>query len=192
MLVLVIGGSGSGKSEYAEERVLLAGDLPRYYVATMEPGGREANARIGRHRALRAGKGFETVECACGLERLRLPQRGAVLIEDLSNLAANEIWSAQGRGFVPELAELICEGVFRLEQEHELVVVVGNDIHRDCGQTTGELLRFAELLGGCHALLAARAHEVTEVVCGIALHVKAGGAVCKAPRVKGKGFPEDL
>lgn len=188
MLVLVTGGSGSGKSEYAETRVLDAGEMPRYYVATMEPSGEEAKARIRRHREMRAGKGFETMECACRLERLHVPARGALLIEDLSNLVANELWSAQGRGFVPGLAKLVCEEIFRLEAEHELVVVVGNDIHRDCCAPGGELVRFGELLGACHRLLAARAAEVTEVVCGIALHMKTGGA----PRVTGKGSPEDL
>lgn len=172
MLVLVIGGSGSGKSEYAEARVLLAGNLPRYYVATMEPYGDGAAERIGRHRALRAGKGFETVECACGLERLHLPGRGAVLIEDLPNLLANEIWSAHGRGFVSDLAKIVCDGIMRLLAAHELVVVVGNDVHRDCGEVSGEMGRFLELLARAHMLLAACADEVTEVVCGIALRVK--------------------
>lgn len=172
MLSFVIGGSGSGKSEYAEGLVLSAGKMPRYYVATMEPFGAEAEERIARHRALRVGKGFETVECACCLEELCLPEGGAVLIEDLSNLIANEIWSARGKGDVPGLAELVCGEIFRLAESQELVVVVGNDIHRDCGELTGEMKRFGELLGACHALLAARADEVTEVVCGIALHLK--------------------
>lgn len=172
MLIFVFGGSGSGKSEYAESRVLAAGEMPRYYVATMEPCGEEAEQRIERHRVLRAGKGFATVECACHLERLRLPQCGAVLIEDLSNLVANEIWSEQGRGDIPGLAELVCDGIFRLEEAHALVVVVGNDIHRDCGEPTAETKRFAELIGQCHTLLAARADEVTEVVCGIPLELK--------------------
>lgn len=172
MLVFVIGGSGSGKSEYAEGRVLAAGDMPRYYVATMEPFGPEAKKRIGRHRVLRAGKGFLTVECACRLESLQLPAGGAVLIEDLSNLIANEIWSARGRGFSRHLAGEVCDGVLRLLAEQELVVIVGNDIHRDIGELTAETKQFVEILAEVQALLAGRADEVTEVVCGIALKVK--------------------
>ena len=37
MFTLVVGGAASGKSEYAEQLILRAGALPRYYVATMEP-----------------------------------------------------------------------------------------------------------------------------------------------------------
>ena len=63
MFTLVVGGAASGKSEYAEQLILRAGALPRYYVATMEPFGAEARARIARHRVLRAQKRFETIEC---------------------------------------------------------------------------------------------------------------------------------
>ena len=55
MFTLVVGGAASGKSEYAEQLILRAGALPRYYVATMEPFGAEARARIARHRARKSG-----------------------------------------------------------------------------------------------------------------------------------------
>lgn len=69
MMTLVTGGSGSGKSEYAE-RLAVAGGTPRIYVATMIPWDDEGRRRIEKHRAMRTGKGFETVECYTGLERL--------------------------------------------------------------------------------------------------------------------------
>jgi len=56
--------------------------------------------------------------------------------------------------------------------EHDLVVVVGNDIYRDCGELTAETEPFAALLSAVQMFLAGRADEVTEVVCGIALRVK--------------------
>ena len=36
MLTLVTGGSGSGKSAFAEDRVLSFGDAQRIYIATMQ------------------------------------------------------------------------------------------------------------------------------------------------------------
>ena len=56
MLIYVYGGSGSGKSAYAEQRIVASGEKKRYYVATMEPFGTEGRRRIARHRALREGK----------------------------------------------------------------------------------------------------------------------------------------
>lgn len=172
MLVLVIGGSGSGKSEYAEQRILEAGEPARYYVATMEPHGEEGQKRIARHRKLRAGKGFTTIECPTHLEKLQFDQQGAVLLEDLSNLLANEIWSEAGGGWTDDLAERVCQAVLKLEQNHRLVVVVGNDIHREDDTLSTEMERFVTLLGECQAGLAAAADEVTEVVCGIPLQRK--------------------
>ena len=37
MITLVTGGSGSGKSAYAEEVLTGFGDFPRIYIATMYP-----------------------------------------------------------------------------------------------------------------------------------------------------------
>ena len=167
MLTFIFGGSGSGKSEYAEQRILEAGEMPRYYVATMEPFGEEGKKRITRHQKLRAGKGFVTVECATHLEQLQLPESGAVLLEDLSNLTANEIWSEAGRGWSQNLAEEICRTIKKLSDEHLLFVVVGNDIHRDVEPQTPEMEQYASTLAECQTRLAALADEVVEVVCGI-------------------------
>ena len=56
MFTLVVGGAASGKSEYAESLVLQ--DLPRYYIATMQPFDGECRARIAKHRRMRAEKQF--------------------------------------------------------------------------------------------------------------------------------------
>ena len=69
-VTLVIGAAASGKSAYAES-LCLGHDGPRVYLATMEPFGEEGARRIARHRALREGKGFST------LERTRDGARGA-------------------------------------------------------------------------------------------------------------------
>ena len=71
MMELVIGGSGSGKSAYAEtavcrcRRFLSEGinrEVPLYYIADMIPYGRETEKKIEAHRKMRSGKGFETLE----------------------------------------------------------------------------------------------------------------------------------
>ena len=46
MLTLVTGGSGSGKSAFAEDRVLSFGDAQRIYIATMHPFDEESHKRI--------------------------------------------------------------------------------------------------------------------------------------------------
>lgn len=72
MLIMVTGGSGSGKSEFAERCCMELCPGEKIYIATMQPFGKEGAARIQRHKKLRAGKHFQTVECYTGLEKLIL------------------------------------------------------------------------------------------------------------------------
>lgn len=75
MLILVSGGAASGKSEYAESLIVRAGHEKRTYIATMEIFDAEGERRAARHRAMRAGKGFTTLECPRGLMEAALPVR---------------------------------------------------------------------------------------------------------------------
>ena len=99
-MTLVIGGAASGKSRFAEEWVMR---LPgkRIYLATMEALDAESEARIARHRLLRAGRGFETLECSLDLSHCAVPDRANVLLEDLPNLLANEMFRPGGGGERP-------------------------------------------------------------------------------------------
>ena len=98
MLTIVTGGSGSGKSAFAEDKVLAFGEAQRVYIATMHPFDEESHKRIERHRKMRAGKGFETIECYVNLKEQTLPEKGVVLLECMSNLTANEMFEPEGAG----------------------------------------------------------------------------------------------
>ena len=80
MMILVTGGSGSGKSAFAEDCVVSFGKTDRIYIATMYPFDEESRKRVQRHRKMRQGKGFETVECYTGLDKIRLPENCTVLL----------------------------------------------------------------------------------------------------------------
>ena len=72
-----------------------AGSEVSLYIATMYPYGEETEKKIERHRMLRKGKGFETLEWYTGL-KLHLEegslQGSDVLLECMSNLVANEMY----------------------------------------------------------------------------------------------------
>ena len=64
-MILVTGGSGCGKSSYAENRIqelARAQDGTIYYLATMQVYGEEGRRKVQRHIELRRGKGMITVE----------------------------------------------------------------------------------------------------------------------------------
>lgn len=98
MNYLIIGSSDSGKSEYAENLLVsIAKDATKLYIATMVPYGEEGAKRIQKHRAMREGKGFVTIEKARQLGELKEQivkySQTACILECLSNLVANEMYS---------------------------------------------------------------------------------------------------
>ena len=176
MMVLVTGGAASGKSEYAER--LVCGELPetadfslaegpRIYVAAMQPFGSEAEERIRKHRAAREHRGFLTVERYTDLSGLCVPPGSRVLLEDLGNLTANEMFSPGGTGDPGETADAVVRGILQLKEQCGLLVAVTNEIFSGgCGYPA-ETTRYMRALGEVNRRAAAAADRVTEVMCGI-------------------------
>ena len=174
MIVLVIGGSGSGKSEYAERLTLrLAGDTPRVYLATMQVWDAECRARIAKHRRQRAGRGFVTVERSrnlVGLDPSALDSSGTILLEDLGNLAANELYAP---GATPDRAyKSILAGLEHLVAVSRHLVIVSNEVGTGGEVYAGETQIYLQLLGHLHQALAGRADAVCEVVAGLPQYYK--------------------
>ena len=99
MIHLITGGSGSGKSAFAEASIVALGEAQRFYIATMYPFDEESFRRIERHRNMRKEKKFTTVECYTGLKKLQLPSGCNILLECMSNRARRRY-----RPFGPESA----------------------------------------------------------------------------------------
>ena len=163
MLILVSGGSASGKSEFAESLVTSSGLERRIYLATMQVWDQESVRRVERHRRMRAGKGFTTLECPAGLERLEVPAGAAVLLEDLSNLYANEYFGPGGAGAF----DRVLAGVDRAAARAGLLVVVTNELFSDGMDYAPDTLAWLAGLAGLNRAIAAKAEQVYEVVCGI-------------------------
>ena len=173
MITLITGGSGCGKSTYAESW-MLSYSLPRVYVATMTPCGEDAARRIARHRQLRAGKGFETLEKGVDVGGLPLPEGASVLLECLGNLVANEMFEPDGAG---ENAEERCmDGVRSLARRAANLVIVTNEVGSD-GREYGEgTEQYMQIMGRLGCRIAEMADEVCEVVCGQPVWLKGGRA----------------
>lgn len=172
MLRIIMGGSGSGKSEYAENiAVKLFNEKNAdglIYIAAMQPYGDEAEERIARHRGLRAGKGFETLECYHSLNAVDIKPNCVALIECMSNLAANEIFDRKNKNASAD----IINGIKRLCDICAEVVVVTNDIFSDGVRYDKTTADYIKCLAEINISLAARAENVTEVVCGIPVNIK--------------------
>lgn len=170
MFHLITGGSGSGKSAYAEEQVLGAGEGKRIYIATMIPYGEDGRQRVQRHRLMRQEKQFETIERYTDLSGLDLPEDSIVLLECMSNLVANEIFEMQGAH--ERTVEAVTEGVKKICSRVRHLYIVTNEIFSDGVEYDSGTLRYMEYLGAVNQELALLADRVTEVVYGIPVCIK--------------------
>ena len=202
MLHIVYGGSASGKSSYAESFALsLQGDGRLLYIATMYPYkwnttelDLETMQRIERHRAMRADKGFDTVECYRHVEHIVAKRQDVLLLECMSNLLANEMYLEQDSddgGLAETMSEVekagvgmsetlspvskkIVQALVNLSTRVQELVIVTNDVFSDGGSLTYDesTREYVKNLAEINCALARVAETVTEVVCGIPVIVK--------------------
>lgn len=200
MITLIIGGSGSGKSAYAEDYVLAAAaDLPKYYIATMQVYDAEGERKVERHRRLRAGKGFVTIEQPTDIGKAGIKiagnawneqekgdihevdgmdapneekQGGVALLECMSNLVANEMFSGEQMPETDAVVRRVTEEIEALAKQLTHLVIVSNNVFEDGIAYDASTLRYIEVLGRINTRLADLADHVLEVVVGIPVTVK--------------------
>ncbi len=164
MLTLIIGGSGSGKSAIAENWIVSQHSEYQYYLATKDATDQVSQTRVLRHREMRKGKGFHTIESPTHIEKTILPKRGSVLLECMSNLVANEMFMPQGRR--DQIVSVILEGIKTLESQADHVVVVTNNVFEDGQVYPGDTEEYLQYLGEINGKLAKMATVVMESVQG--------------------------
>lgn len=165
MIVLVTGGSGCGKSTWAEKLVSALPAEKRVYIATMQVYDEESVQRVARHRAQRADKGFTTIECEKDLASADVPKGSVVLLEDLVNLMANEMFGGGDTSrILPALNVLACKC------QH--LILVTNDVFSDGIQYPDSTREYLRRLAKINAEAAKMADCVVEVVYSIPVCVK--------------------
>lgn len=165
MIVLVTGGSGSGKSTWAEKLVAAMPEKERIYIATMQVYDEESVRRVARHRAQRADKGFRTIECEKDLAAADIPNGSVVLLEDLVNLMANEMFDGGDvKRIIPALREL------SMRCTH--LVMVTNDVFSDGIAYEASTQEYLRQLADINRQAAELADHVVEVVYSIPVAVK--------------------
>ena len=173
MLITITGGASSGKSKLGEDYALRLGG-PLLYIATMEPFGEEGKSRVARHRALRQGKGFETLEIYRNLgEALDEPSfqnATTVLLECMLNLLANETFSPENPGGDP--VSYIEADILALRNAVPNLIVITGEIFSDGEDYPPETARYIRDLGALNRFLAAQSDLVVKAVAGIPLALK--------------------
>ena len=176
MMTLIIGGSGSGKSAYAEDyMVSISEDRKKYYIATMQIYDEEGKRKVERHRMLRGGKGFSTIEQPVDIgkaaEKMEAEDRTA-LLECISNLTANEMFLGEIPGTEEVITEKIVGEIAVLNRELTHLVIVSNNVFEDGNVYDKTTMAYIRAMGRINQKLAEMADEVVEVVVGIPIVIK--------------------
>jgi len=167
MVTLVIGGGGSGKSAFAES-IAVSYSGKTAYIATMEPYGEEGAKRIKRHREMRLGKGFDTIEQYSFINEKTAKNYENVLLECVSNLVANHIFTENDENTI----ENVADGIEKMAKSVKNTVIVTNDIFNDGCEYDDTTRDYIAKLGAVNCRLAQLADEVYEVVVGIPIKIK--------------------
>ena len=135
----------------------------------------ECAARVAKHRAMRAQKQFATVECPQNLHLVRLPQQGTALLEDLGNLAANELYRSDGSCLPPkQAAEKMLAGIEAIAAQCNHLIIVSNEVFSGGADYAGETDLYLQALAMVNNAVAAKADAVCRVVCGLPVYYKGG------------------
>jgi len=192
---MVSGGSGSGKSEFAENLAVRlasrnhAGNKELIYIATMMAYDNEARKKVERHRYMRRDKNFITIECYTNLSGLKINSGSIVLLDCMSNLAANEMFNSDGAG--KDTIKHIINGVDSIlsmcGQEGSLIIVT-NEVFSDGCIYDKITMEYIRQLGEINRAMADRAGFVVEVIYGIPVYYKKQEELLATHHLEAAGF----
>ena len=166
--VFVLGGARSGKSAFAERRIVESGLAP-VYLATGQAFDAEMKDRIGAHQARRSAA-WRTIEApldlVAAIEREAAPDT-ALLVDCLTLWVTNLMLAERDVDAEAErLAE--CLGA----RPTGLVVLVSNEVGLSIVPENAMARRFRDHAGRLHQIVAAACDEAIFIAAGLPLQLK--------------------
>jgi adenosyl cobinamide kinase/adenosyl cobinamide phosphate guanylyltransferase len=161
-LVLVVGGTRSGKSRYALERARRSAGDAVTFVATALPGDPELDERIAAHRRARPAA-WATLDAAADLARTIAAARGGdlVLVDSLT------LWvSARIQASDDEMADRVDRALAAARARQRGCIFVSDEVGLGIVPPNAMARRFADRMGTLAQRVAREADEVVLVVAG--------------------------
>lgn len=169
MRIYISGGAKNGKSMFAQEAAKkLSSEGHLWYLATMEPGDDEDNARIVRHRKEREGWGFKTAEWGrdIALHCEETDRKGTYLVDSVTALLSNEMFSGMSGNINKEAPAKVAKELLAFSQIAENVVFVSDNIFCDAAFYDEWTDSYRKGLAEVDRKIAEKCDVVAEFSCG--------------------------
>lgn len=182
MIEFIYGGSGSGKSSFAEDEIMKIKDSQKFYIATMKALDEESERKILRHREMRKNKNFITIEQSqdlnkackfiCDSQKINPRKKNSVLLECVSNLLANEMFKNGKQLNAKTVVKKILNDLEKIILCTDNFFIVSNNIFDDGIEYSQSTKNYMLALSKINSYLAKRADNVFELVVGIPQKLK--------------------
>ncbi len=175
-IILITGGSRSGKSRYAQQLAENLGQK-KVFIATCPVFDSEMDTRIAKHKREREGKDWHTIEEETDLD-LAIEKNAhydVILIDCLTLWINNLLYASQRekRSISEKEIESLCAKIIKISKQHSgTIFFVTNEIGSGIVPDNETARHYRDLVGRCNQSMATGADEVILVSCGIPLTLK--------------------
>ncbi len=167
MIILITGGTRSGKSNYAQQLALQLSNNP-VYVATAKVWDDEFKERIEKHKTDRDERWTNMEEQRWVSQ---LPLENCVAVIDCVTLWLTNFF-VDHKNDIDASLESIKKQVDALQQKPGTFIIISNEIGMGMHADTAVGRKFTDLQGWTNQYIAARASKVFLMVAGIPVDIK--------------------
>lgn len=179
-IILVTGGSGSGKSSFSEN--LLKNEKNIFYIATTIVKDEETERKVESHKK-RRDKRYKTYEGFENLgEIIKDRKEEAVLLDCVSSLITNYMFKeSKDYDFIPldevekikkDIEDEVINLIKSCKEENKFLVMVTNEVGCSLAPEFKVNRVFRNIIGMVNQVIASLSDEVYLVSCGLPLKLK--------------------
>ncbi len=175
-IILITGGSRSGKSRYA---VKMGESLPgsRAFVATCPNVDQEMEARIRKHRQNRSPELWHTIEETVSLEKViqTHPRHDVYLIDCLTLWINNLMYEGHQKDitYTEDEMERRCKQLIKvLKDSKARIIIITNEVGMSIIPDNPETRLYRDLIGRVNQVVAEVADKVILISCGLPIVLK--------------------